>query len=117
MLRLALPPRDRADIVGAVGTHTSMRSRWVQGLLLGAVAVGWSAAAQERPRPFVPVTDEMLWKPNPADWLMWRRTLDSHGFSPLDQIDRSNVAQLKMVWSRGMGAGNVERPRRWSTTA
>ena len=59
-------------------------------------------------RPFVPVTDEMLWKPSPGDWLTWRRTLDSHGFSPLDQINRNNVGQLKMMWSRGIGTGNQE---------
>ncbi|HZI79126.1 MAG TPA: PQQ-binding-like beta-propeller repeat protein [Vicinamibacterales bacterium] len=59
-------------------------------------------------RGFVPVTDEMLWKPSPSNWLSWRRTLDSHGFSPLDQIDRTNVGRLKMVWARGMGAGNME---------
>jgi len=59
-------------------------------------------------RPFVPVTDEMLWKPNPANWLSWRRTLDSSGFSPLDQIDRANVSRLKMVWTRGLGPGTVE---------
>jgi PQQ-dependent dehydrogenase (methanol/ethanol family) len=59
-------------------------------------------------RGFVPVTDEMLWKPSPSNWLSWRRTLDSHGFSPLDQIDRTNVGKLKMVWARGMGAGNME---------
>jgi alcohol dehydrogenase (cytochrome c) len=59
-------------------------------------------------RGFVPVTDEMLWKPSPSNWLSWRRTLDSHGFSPLDQIDRSNVSRLKMVWARGMGNGNME---------
>ena len=59
-------------------------------------------------KPFVPVTDEMLWKPNPADWLTWRRTLDSWGFSPLNQINKSNVAQMKMTWTRGMGPGNVQ---------
>ena len=37
---------------------------------------------------FVPVTDAMLQNPAPADWLMWRRTLNSWGYSPLDQIDR-----------------------------
>ena len=31
----------------------------------------------------------MLQRPDPADWLMWRRTLDSWGYSPLNQIDRS----------------------------
>src|SRR5690348_15157922 len=59
-------------------------------------------------RPFVPVTDEMLAKPDPGDWLMWRRTLDSWGYSPLDQINRANVAQLKQVWSHEMGPGRAE---------
>ena len=68
-------------------------------------AGGWQIAAQEPSRPFVPVTDEMLQKPDPADWLMWRRTLDSQGFSPLSQINRSNVASLQMSWTRGMGPG------------
>ncbi len=57
---------------------------------------------------FVPVNDSMLQKPDPADWLMWRRTLDSWGFSPLDQINRANVSQLKMIWTRGIGPGVQE---------
>jgi alcohol dehydrogenase (cytochrome c) len=56
----------------------------------------------------VPVTDEMLWKPDPANWLSWRRTLDGWGYSPLDQIDRSNVSRLRMVWGRGMASGTIE---------
>ena len=36
---------------------------------------------------------------------MWRRTLDSWGYSPLDQINRNNVARLRMVWTRGIGTG------------
>jgi alcohol dehydrogenase (cytochrome c) len=64
--------------------------------------------AQSQRVPFAPVTDAMLQKPDPAHWLMWRRTLDSWGFSPLDQINRSNVARLRMVWTRGMGPGNVQ---------
>src|SRR5271155_2448844 len=47
-------------------------------------------------------------KPDPADWLMWRRTLDSWGYSPLNQIDRKNVGKLKMIWMRGMGPGVQE---------
>jgi alcohol dehydrogenase (cytochrome c) len=54
------------------------------------------------------VTDRELLEPDPADWLMWRRTLNSWGYSPLRQIDRGNVANLKMVWSRGMGPGVQE---------
>lgn len=48
---------------------------------------------------FVPVTDEMLSDPDPADWLMWRRTLDSQGFSPLEQINRDSVGDLELAWS------------------
>src|SRR6185436_8719160 len=60
-------------------------------------------------RPFPPVTDEMLWKPSPSDWLSWRRTLDSQGYSPLKEIDRNNVSKLRMVWTRGLGTtGNAE---------
>jgi PQQ-dependent dehydrogenase (methanol/ethanol family) len=55
-----------------------------------------------------PVTDAMLLKPDAADWLMWRRTLDSWGYSPLDQINRDNVQSLSMVWSRGLTAGIQE---------
>src|SRR4026208_2578142 len=64
--------------------------------------------AQNRRAPFRPVADAMLEKPDPANWPMWRRTLDSWGFSPLDHVNRSNVSQLRMVWSRAMGPGNVQ---------
>jgi alcohol dehydrogenase (cytochrome c) len=57
---------------------------------------------------FIPVDDKMLQKPDPADWLMWRRTLDSWGYSPLNQINRANVAQLKQVWMHGIGPGVQE---------
>ncbi len=55
-----------------------------------------------------PVTDKMLAEPDPADWLMWRRTLNSWGYSPLNQITKANVSKLKMVWTRGMGPGVQE---------
>jgi len=46
-----------------------------------------------------PVTEAMLAAPPQADWLMWRRTFDATGFSPLKQIDRGNVQRLQQVWS------------------
>ena len=42
--------------------------------------------AQTPTGDFVPVTDAMLQDPAPGDWPMWRRSLDSWGYSPLDQI-------------------------------
>jgi alcohol dehydrogenase (cytochrome c) len=56
-------------------------------------------------RRFVPVTDAMLQKPDASDWLMWRRTLDGWGYSPLEQINRNNVSQLRQVWTRSMATG------------
>ena len=46
-----------------------------------------------------PVTDDMLKRPAPSDWLIWRRTYDAHGYSPLKLINRSNVAKLRGTWS------------------
>jgi alcohol dehydrogenase (cytochrome c) len=79
-------------------------------ILLVTIALvgGFSGRAQEATRKFVPVTDAMLQKGDPANWLMWRRTLDGWGYSPLNQVNRNNVGQLRMVWTRGLGQGNME---------
>jgi alcohol dehydrogenase (cytochrome c) len=45
------------------------------------------------------VTEATLEQPAPGDWVMWRRTYDALGFSPLRQIDRSNVKHLRAAWS------------------
>lgn len=66
------------------------------------VLSGQTAFAESTGADFTPVTDKMLQDPQPEDWLMWRRTLDSWGFSPLQQINRENVAQLRLAWSRGL---------------
>ena len=50
----------------------------------------------------------MLRDPDPGDWLMWRRTLNSWGYSPLRAISSSNVARLTLVWSRPMAPGLQE---------
>jgi len=72
------------------------------------VAGTWALRAQVREQSLTPVSDEMLMKPNPGDWLMWRRTQDGQGFSPLTQIDRNNVGQLRLAWSRAMASGRGE---------
>ena len=59
-------------------------------------------------RNFSPVTREMLLNPSPDDWLMLSRTYDEQRFSPLNQINRQNVSQLRMVWTRGMTPGTQE---------
>src|SRR6266850_4891911 len=46
-----------------------------------------------------PVTDAALIKPSPGDWLSWRRTYDDLGFSPLNQINKRNVGDLRVAWA------------------
>jgi alcohol dehydrogenase (cytochrome c) len=57
---------------------------------------------------FVPVTQEMLLNPAPEDWLMYSRTYDAQRYSPLKEINRANVGQLRMAWTRGEGPGTSE---------
>jgi alcohol dehydrogenase (cytochrome c) len=55
-----------------------------------------------------PVTDDLLQQPPDGDWLTWRRTYNSLGYSPLDQINRSNVHDLRLAWSRALSVGADE---------
>ena len=79
-------------------------SRWC----LIALAITPIAFQAQSERSFTPVTDAMLQNPAAADWLMWRRTLNSWGYSPLDQVDRGNVDKLRMVWSRALATGSQQ---------
>ena len=71
-------------------------------LLTGLLTVGSVVQAEQEGNKFIPVTDSMLQNPDPADWLMWRRTLNSWGYSPLKQIKRRNVKKLTLAWARGL---------------
>ena len=47
---------------------------------------------------YKPVTMERLKKPEDGNWLMFRRTYDGWGYSPLDQITTANVGRLRLAW-------------------
>jgi alcohol dehydrogenase (cytochrome c) len=49
------------------------------------------------------VTADRLRKPEDGNWLMFRRSYDGFGFSPLDKITPDNVARLVPVWSFATG--------------
>lgn len=55
-----------------------------------------------------PVTDQMLLNPPPGDWLHWRRTYDGYGFSPLTQINRNTVKNLRVAWTWNLAPGMNE---------
>ncbi len=82
--------------------------------LAAIVAAVTPAVAQVQ--NFIPVTEQMLENPSPGDWLMYSRTYDAQRYSPLKQIDKQNVGQLRMAWTRGM-VPVPPRPYRSSTTA
>ena len=70
-----------------------------------------TALAQPLP-PYTPVTEDRLLNPEPGNWLMYRGTYDSQGFSPLDQINTENVANLQLQWaySTGLREGHQAPP-------
>ncbi len=55
-----------------------------------------------------PVSDAMLRDPAAADWLMWRGTYATLGYSPLDQIDKSTVRNLGVAWTLALPASANE---------
>ncbi len=59
---------------------------------------------------YVPVTDEMLRNPPPGDWLMARRTYQAWSHSPLTEITRANVKDLRLAWSWSMNEAGANQP-------
>jgi PQQ-dependent dehydrogenase (methanol/ethanol family) len=74
-------------------------------------AEGLVATTPKLPLPLhepKPVAAQTLLKPADGDWLMFRRTLNGWGYSPLTQITAGNVGGLRLVWSRPLPQGSYE---------
>jgi alcohol dehydrogenase (cytochrome c) len=83
----------------------------ILGLALVLLATGAAQAQSAKPSllsALTPVTDAMLNNPPPSDWLQWRRTYDSWGYSPLDQINKDNVKNLRPAWTWSLTSGVTE---------
>ena len=78
-----------------------MLERSVSWAMFAILVAGTAAGAQELPE-WEPITMERLLNPEDGDWLSYRRTYDVFGFSPLDQINRTNVRDLRLVWAYSM---------------
>ena len=80
--------------------------------LVGFLLIPASAARGQSQEPqWEPITEDRLLNPEDGDWMSYRRTYDVTGFSPLDQINRDNVGDLRMVW-----AWSVRDNSRWVPT-
>jgi alcohol dehydrogenase (cytochrome c) len=69
------------------------------------VAPATPSVTPQTVKNFVPVTDQTLRSPKPEDWLMLRGNYQGWGYSPLDQINKTNVKNLQLVWARVMEPG------------
>jgi alcohol dehydrogenase (cytochrome c) len=91
-----------------------MRMRATLIIITGSLSIGILAldARAEPLAQYASVTAERLLNPEPRNWLMYRRTYDSWGYSPLGQINRRNVARLEPVWtlSTGLTEGHQSPP-------
>jgi alcohol dehydrogenase (cytochrome c) len=91
-----------------------------RGAVLPSVGLGISGGVSpfttlppppSKPNPLdklTPVSDANLSDPPEEDWLTWRRTYDDLGFSPLKQINRSNVGDLRVAWTWSLPNGPNE---------
>jgi glucose dehydrogenase len=69
--------------------------------VLGALSAVLFLAHQSHAQPagYPTVTDQRLEHPDAGDWLMYRRTHDGSGYSPLKQITPNNIRRLTLAWS------------------
>lgn len=60
---------------------------------------------------YTPVTEALLADPPAGEWPAWRRSHRGLGYSPLAQIDTSNVGRLTIAWAQALPAGvNMNEP-------
>src|SRR3546814_12807290 len=57
---------------------------------------------------YSPVTEEVSSNPPRGEWVNWRQSRGASGYSPLDQINSSNVGTLRLAWSLSIPGGPLE---------
>jgi alcohol dehydrogenase (cytochrome c) len=55
---------------------------------------------------YAPVTADRLKNPEDGNWLLFRRTYDGWGYSPLKEVTPVNASRLQLVWS--VATGQIE---------
>lgn len=86
--------------LSAVSEHDS--SPRIGAALIDNQDAGYRAAMAARKSlldRLTPVSDAMLRSPAATDWLMWRGTYDTLGYSRLDQINVRTVRNLGVAWT------------------
>jgi quinohemoprotein ethanol dehydrogenase len=90
-------------------------SRFVRLLVLALVVCALilpaSVSAQSAPLKTVSTQDLTQAKNGGQDWLTYGGALNNQRFSTLDQVNTSNVSQLKGVWMTRLGSGRGSKYR------
>src|SRR5690606_22499271 len=95
-------------IPGRLGTIPSPDSRQAPPEFRGSVSETETSLTEtyRRIESFQPVTDAELANPPEGDWLHWRGSPGSNGYSTLSQINRENVGTLQLEWVWGLPNGS-----------
>jgi len=93
--------------IGSLLVATTVAATLLGGCTTQGMGTSTVSMAQPAPRArtttgatsYTPVTDQRLVSPEAENWLMYRRTYDGWGYSPLEQINTGNVKDLVPVWT------------------
>jgi alcohol dehydrogenase (cytochrome c) len=77
--------------------------QWLFSSLAASVGLLSIAARAGSIENYSLVTADRLRNPEPGNWMLYRRTYDGQGYSPLDNINTSNVKNLTPVWTFSTG--------------
>jgi alcohol dehydrogenase (cytochrome c) len=101
--------RQTIPLVPAVPRYALHPALFLACAALALLANAASAAAgEDLLKALTPVTNELLAKTAPQDWLMRRGNYRAWGYSALDQINAQNVGRLRLAWAWNMEPGYQE---------
>src|SRR5579872_3039341 len=80
-------------------------------LVVGALMAPMNAAAQSTPLKTIATQDLAATKNGGNDWITFGGALNNERYSSLDQINTSNVSQLKGVWMTRLNSGRGAKYR------
>jgi len=97
------------SVVGSASTRVQTSSRPPAGDTAPPAPARKGLTVKGEVKNFVPVTDEMLRKPDAGDWLMFRGNYHGWSYSPLKEITAENVADLELAWVWAMAEGGANQ--------
>ncbi len=93
----------RSVCVAAIVLAAGMRPASAQETVGPASTTPVPGPMPEILQKYTPVTADRLKNPEDGNWLLFRRTYDGWGYSPLKEITPDNANRLQLVWSTATG--------------